>query len=123
MPIGRAIDLGGRKLELLHTPGHSPESVSLLDTQADILFAADYVYPGSSMPRSRVPIWRPISTRPRALLPRLADTTTILCAHGKPDAERLTLRRALPGTDVADLAASLTRLKRRRGEAGSLAGE
>jgi glyoxylase-like metal-dependent hydrolase (beta-lactamase superfamily II) len=57
-PIGHEIDLGGVKLEILHTPGHSPDSVSLLDRQRNILLAADFLYlgdlyaqvPGSSLP-------------------------------------------------------------------------
>ena len=31
LPIGSEIDLGGRRLQLLHTPGHSPDSISLHD--------------------------------------------------------------------------------------------
>ena len=40
------VDLGGRLLEIIHTPGHSPDSISLFDTKANILFAADFIYPG-----------------------------------------------------------------------------
>ena len=43
LPIGMKIDLGGRQLDLLHTPGHSPDSVSLWDATANILFAADFI--------------------------------------------------------------------------------
>ena len=41
------IDLGGRKIEVLHTPGHSPDSVCLLDKSARILWVGDIFYTGS----------------------------------------------------------------------------
>ncbi|MEM7100251.1 MAG: MBL fold metallo-hydrolase [Pseudomonadota bacterium] len=40
------IDLGGRVLKVLYTPGHTPDSVSLLDPAAGILFSGDFLYPG-----------------------------------------------------------------------------
>jgi glyoxylase-like metal-dependent hydrolase (beta-lactamase superfamily II) len=38
---GDRVDLGGRELTVLHTPGHSPDSISLLDEHDGTLFAAD----------------------------------------------------------------------------------
>lgn len=38
---GDRLDLGGRALTVLHTPGHSPDSISLLDERDGILFPAD----------------------------------------------------------------------------------
>lgn len=43
---GQAIDLGGRSLEVLLTPGHTPDSLCLLDRQNRILFVGDTFYPG-----------------------------------------------------------------------------
>ena len=43
---GDMIDLGDRRLEVLHLPGHSPGSICLLDTDARILFTGDVVYAG-----------------------------------------------------------------------------
>ncbi len=43
---GDRIELGGRALSVLHTPGHSPDSISLLDEEAGILFAGDTVNTG-----------------------------------------------------------------------------
>jgi glyoxylase-like metal-dependent hydrolase (beta-lactamase superfamily II) len=40
------IDLGGRQLEVLFTPGHTPDSLSLLDRQHGLLFTGDTFYPG-----------------------------------------------------------------------------
>jgi len=40
------IDLGGRTLTVLHTPGHSPGSICLLDGGEDLLFTGDTFYPG-----------------------------------------------------------------------------
>jgi glyoxylase-like metal-dependent hydrolase (beta-lactamase superfamily II) len=38
------IELGGRKLKVLHTPGHSPGSICLLDTKSKELFTGDTFY-------------------------------------------------------------------------------
>jgi glyoxylase-like metal-dependent hydrolase (beta-lactamase superfamily II) len=43
---GQVVDLGGRRLVALHTPGHSRGSLSLLDEDAGLLFCADTVHDG-----------------------------------------------------------------------------
>jgi glyoxylase-like metal-dependent hydrolase (beta-lactamase superfamily II) len=40
------IDLGGRVLTVLHTPGHSPDSLCLVDEQSGLLFAGDTLVTG-----------------------------------------------------------------------------
>jgi hydroxyacylglutathione hydrolase len=40
------IDLGGRVLSVIYTPGHTDDSVSLYDTENDMVFSGDYLYPG-----------------------------------------------------------------------------
>jgi len=42
---GDVIDLGGRQLEVLLTPGHAPDSLCLLDRDNRILFTGDTFYP------------------------------------------------------------------------------
>lgn len=46
---GSVIELGGRRLEVLAIPGHTPDSVALLDRKAGLLFTGDTFYEG--------PIW------------------------------------------------------------------
>jgi len=46
---GHVIDLGGRHLEVLAVPGHTPDSLALLDREAGLLFTGDTFYEG--------PIW------------------------------------------------------------------
>lgn len=46
---GDVIDIGGRQLEILHIPGHTDDSIALLDTAADFLWVGDSFYEG--------PIW------------------------------------------------------------------
>jgi len=41
---GEIIDLGGRKLEILHVPGHAPDAVALLDAENRLLFTGDTWY-------------------------------------------------------------------------------
>jgi glyoxylase-like metal-dependent hydrolase (beta-lactamase superfamily II) len=43
---GDVIDLGGRSIEVLHSPGHSPGSVSLIDRRSGLLFSADTLHDG-----------------------------------------------------------------------------
>ena len=46
---GDIIDLGGRKLEILHIPGHTDDSIALLDRADGLLWTGDSFYEG--------PIW------------------------------------------------------------------
>ncbi len=54
---GSQIDLGERALTLLYTPGHTDNSISLLDKANNVMFTGDYMsagsmsayYPGSNM--------------------------------------------------------------------------
>jgi len=43
---GTSIDLGGRALTIFHTPGHTSDSISLLDAGNRLFFSGDYLYPG-----------------------------------------------------------------------------
>ena len=43
---GEHIDLGGRHLEIIFTPGHTPDALSLLDRANGLLFTGDTFYPG-----------------------------------------------------------------------------
>ena len=43
---GERIDLGGRQLEIIFTPGHTPDSLCLLDRKHGLLFTGDTFYPG-----------------------------------------------------------------------------
>jgi glyoxylase-like metal-dependent hydrolase (beta-lactamase superfamily II) len=43
---GEAIDLGNRRLEILHVPGHSPGLVALFERATGTLFTSDALYDG-----------------------------------------------------------------------------
>lgn len=43
---GDVIELGGRRLEVIHIPGHSPGSIALLDRKKRVLFTGDHFFPG-----------------------------------------------------------------------------
>ncbi|MEB8387614.1 MBL fold metallo-hydrolase [Rhodobacteraceae bacterium KMM 6894] len=85
LPIGAEIGLGGITLHLLHTPGHSPDSVSLWWAEGRTLFAADYLYHGSlyaQVPGADLLAYRATARILHDLLP--ADAR-ILGAHGDAD--------------------------------------
>lgn len=43
---GEHIQLGGRELQVIFTPGHTPDSLCLLDVKNQLLFTGDTFYPG-----------------------------------------------------------------------------
>ncbi|MEI4262890.1 MBL fold metallo-hydrolase [Roseovarius sp. D0-M9] len=82
LKLDAMIDLGGRQLQLVHTPGHSPDSVSLWDAQAGLFFAADYLYRGAlyaQVPGASLAEYLGTAGRLATMLPR---DTRILGAHG-----------------------------------------
>ena len=43
---GSRISLGNRTLQVLHTPGHTEDSISLLGLESGFVFSGDFIYPG-----------------------------------------------------------------------------
>lgn len=41
------LDLGGRKLRIIHTPGHSPGHICIYDIEREYLFTGDLIYKGT----------------------------------------------------------------------------
>jgi glyoxylase-like metal-dependent hydrolase (beta-lactamase superfamily II) len=55
---GEPIDLGDRRLEILHVPGHSPGLVAIFEAATRTLFTSDALYDGQmffDLPRSNAP--------------------------------------------------------------------
>ncbi len=97
---GDRIDLGGRSLEVLATPGHTPDAISLFDRQNGLLFTGDTYYPA--------PIWlyRPETDLDAyaASIHRLAALASqvklVLGAHNIPVASPSVLPRLVTAFDA-----------------------
>lgn len=113
-PPGHIVDLGGVLLEAIFTPGHSPDSISLIDRISGVLFAADVLYPGElygHVPGSNLPDYRDTVS---SLHARIADDAVILCGHGNQhDAGRVCAPR-MNRADLADLAHALDTIREGR---------
>jgi glyoxylase-like metal-dependent hydrolase (beta-lactamase superfamily II) len=84
---GEHIDLGGRDLEILFTPGHTPDSLSLLDRGNGLLFTGDTFYPGPIYlftPETDFAAYAKSVARLTEFVPRLK---LLLPAHNVPIAE------------------------------------
>jgi glyoxylase-like metal-dependent hydrolase (beta-lactamase superfamily II) len=71
---GEKVDLGGRELTVLHTPGHSPDSICLLDERDGLLFAADTISTGpiyAQLPESDLAAFAASTRRLADLAPEL----------------------------------------------------
>ena len=84
---GFKINLGGRRLEILSTPGHTPDAISLIDRENGLLFTGDTYYPA--------PIWlyRPETdldayvTSVKCLAALAPQVKLVLGAHNIPVAQ------------------------------------
>lgn len=80
-----AVDLGDRRLKVLHVPGHSPDSIVLLDPARQQAFTGDFVYGGvlyAQLPDSDPTAYLASLRRAAALLARGFDR--LLCGHNEP---------------------------------------
>ena len=102
------IDIGGRELQVLYTPGHTTDSVSLLDARNGHLFSGDFIYPGplyAFLPNSSLRDYLDASD---TVLAAVDENIRIFGAH----------RSQAPGTpelekqDVTDLRHTLIGIKR-----------
>ncbi len=90
---GDRFDLGGRTLEVIATPGHTPDAISLIDRANGLLFTGDTYYPA--------PIWlfRPetdldaYAASIRRLATLAPQVKLVLGAHNIPVAEATVLPR------------------------------
>jgi glyoxylase-like metal-dependent hydrolase (beta-lactamase superfamily II) len=81
---GDRIDLGGRTIEVIATPGHTPDSISLFDRANGLLFTGDTYYPGTIWlyrPETDLAAYRNSARRIAALRPKVK---LVLGAHNVP---------------------------------------
>jgi glyoxylase-like metal-dependent hydrolase (beta-lactamase superfamily II) len=81
---GDVLDLGDRRLEILGTPGHTPDSISLVDRANGLLFTGDTYYSGEIYlwaPETSVADYTASIGKLAALAPKLRK---LLPAHGAP---------------------------------------
>lgn len=81
---GEMITLGARCLEVLHTPGHSPDSVSLWEPARNRLYAADFIYRGALYAQTPGASLTQYLATCRQLIEKLPENVKIVCAHGRP---------------------------------------
>jgi glyoxylase-like metal-dependent hydrolase (beta-lactamase superfamily II) len=97
---GERLDLGGRTIEIIATPGHTPDAISLLDRGNGLLFTGDTYYPA--------PIWlyRPetdldaYSASIRRLAALAPQVKLVLGAHNIPVASPAVLAKLVAAFDA-----------------------
>jgi hydroxyacylglutathione hydrolase len=98
---GTDIDLGGRRLKVLHTPGHTPTSVSLYESDSRRVFVGDLIYPGKLYAFLPGASRRDYLETTRRLLALLDPETKIYTAHVADDPVII----SAPVVEMADLRA------------------
>ncbi len=97
---GDHFDLGGRTLEVIATPGHTPDAISLIDRANGLLFTGDTYYPA--------PIWLfrqetdldAYAASIRRLAALAPQIKVVLGAHNIPVASPATLPRLVAAFDA-----------------------
>jgi glyoxylase-like metal-dependent hydrolase (beta-lactamase superfamily II) len=97
---GEKIELGGRAIEVIATPGHTPDAISLFDRANGLLFTGDTYYPA--------PIWlfRPetdlnaYAASIRRLAALAPQVKLVLGAHNIPVASASVLPRLVSAFDA-----------------------
>jgi glyoxylase-like metal-dependent hydrolase (beta-lactamase superfamily II) len=111
---GEKIDLGGRTLEVLLTPGHTPDAVCLLDRGRRELFTGDTFYPGNLwlfVPETNLDAYQRSIERLAALA---KDVEILRPAHNAPQASPSLLPKVAVALPEAR-AGKITAVERERG--------
>lgn len=112
---GEEIELGGRTIEVLHTPGHTPYDAMLYDEGSGQLFTGDLIYPTTllaELPGSSRSAYLDSTTR---LLRQIPPDTELFAGHATytkiPQVPRLSV------SDLSELQNTLKGIRRGRREA------
>ncbi len=92
---GDEIDLGGRRLKVIATPGHTPDAIALLDEKNGLLFTGDTFYLGPIYlyrPETDMNAYVASVQRLAAMVPHLQ---LLLPAHNVPVADPSYLRKVV----------------------------
>ncbi len=109
---GQAIDLGGRVITALHTPGHSPGHLCYWEEERGTLYSGDLLY------RGKLDMFYP-TTDPAAFLSSVRRVSTLPLRTIRPGHHSLDLSPALAG-QVLDALEGLEREGRLSHGQGSL---
>jgi glyoxylase-like metal-dependent hydrolase (beta-lactamase superfamily II) len=102
---GDTVDLGGRLLQVISTPGHTPDEICLLDRKNGLLFTGDNFYAG--------PIWL---YRPETDLDAYVQSVERIAALA-PQLHLLLPSHNVPVADPSQLPKLLVAIEKVRGEA------
>jgi glyoxylase-like metal-dependent hydrolase (beta-lactamase superfamily II) len=97
---GERLDLGGRTIEVIATPGHTPDAISLLDRGNGLLFTGDTYYPAPIWlyrPETDLDAYAASIRRLAALAPQVK---LVLGAHNIPVASPSVLPRLVAAFDA-----------------------
>jgi glyoxylase-like metal-dependent hydrolase (beta-lactamase superfamily II) len=97
---GERFDLGGRTIEVIATPGHTPDAISLLDRSNGLLFTGDTYYPAPIWlfrPETDLDAYAASIRRLAALAPQVK---LVLGAHNIPVAPPTVLSRLVNAFDA-----------------------
>jgi glyoxylase-like metal-dependent hydrolase (beta-lactamase superfamily II) len=101
MHDGDSIDLGGRSLTIIATPGHTPDAISLLDAANGLLFTGDTYYPGTIwiyLPETNLVAYDASIRRLATLAPQVR---MVLGAHNIPVASPSVLPQLVTAFEAA----------------------
>ncbi|MDH5499563.1 MAG: MBL fold metallo-hydrolase [Gammaproteobacteria bacterium] len=96
---GDIVDIGGRQLEIMHIPGHTPDSIALLDREAGYLWSGDSFYEGPIwlfFPETDLEAYRSSVTKLAAMA---TDLNAVFPAHNTPKADPEMLLRLRENLD------------------------
>jgi glyoxylase-like metal-dependent hydrolase (beta-lactamase superfamily II) len=99
MHDGDRFDLGGRTLEVIATPGHTPDAITLIDRGNGLLFTGDTYYPAPIWlfrPETDLDAYAASIRRLAALAPQVK---LVLGAHNIPVASPTVLARLVAAFD------------------------
>lgn len=90
---GEHVQLGGRELEIIFTPGHTPDSLCLFDRTNGLLFTGDTFYPGPIYLFSPETDFQAYTQSVNHLAKMAPQVKLLLPAHNVPVADTISLSR------------------------------